>query len=771
MMKWINILSAATLLLSSATVAVAAEAPALPIVPRPLSATVGEGRFTFSPSTTFGVENEAQLEIVGNFAKLFAKSAGFEPAAGIGNNDAAVVLTTDASLGEEAYSLSVKPERIEIKASSTPGFFYALQSLRQLLPSEIEGNKRVEELDLSVPSVEISDAPRFGYRGLMLDPARHFIPKNEVLRIIDIAAMLKLNVLHFHLVDDTGWRLEIKKYPKLMQVGAWRVDRDAPFPERFNQQPGEETSYGGYYSQDDIRDIVAYAAERQIEVIPEIEMPAHTTSSLAAYPELACPVIDYDITVLPGLGGVQNQAVYCAGNDKVFEFLEDVIDEVVELFPSEYIHLGGDEASKRYWKECPKCQERMKKEGIPNEEELQGYFMRRMSEYVQSKGRKVLGWDELTNATLPKDVTILGWQGYGNAALKAAAQGHEFIMTPARVLYLIRYQGPQWFEPLTYFGNNTLLDVYNYEPVQKDWKPEYEPLLKGIQASLWNEFCTTPEAMEHQLYPRLLAMADVAWTPKGTKDWEGFLKRIDCVIPHIKAKDMEVAGSMFNLDHVVKPENGKLAVSLSCIRPDVEIRYTLDGSEPTASSKRYDKELRIGKSMVVKAATFANGEKKGQTLELKLDWNKATACPVTTQNDKAYVLTNGLRGSQRHSDFEWAGWYAKDAEFVLDLKKSTSVKNVTLGCVNNSGMGVSIPAKVRLSVSNDNRNFHTVKEITYTPEEIFRLRTAIEDIVFDNLNVKGRYLKFEMTNPGISPKGTFREGQNVWMYFDEIIVK
>ena len=203
----------------------------------------------------------------------------------------------------------------------------------------------------------------------------------------------------------------------------------------------------------------------------------------------------------------------------------------------------------------------------------------------------------------------------------------------------------------------------------------------------------------------------------------------------------------------------------------MEIRYTLDGSEPTASSKRYDKELRIGKSMVVKAATFANGEKKGQTLELKLDWNKATACPVTTQNDKAYVLTNGLRGSQRHSDFEWAGWYAKDAEFVLDLKKSTSVKNVTLGCVNNSGMGVSIPAKVRLSVSNDNRNFRTVKEITYTPEEIFRLRTAIEDIVFDNLNVKGRYLKFEMTNPGISPKGTFREGQNVWMYFDEIIVK
>ena len=769
MMNFKHILTAFCLLLAGGIFQPAA-ADNLPVVPRPLNMSVGEGSFLFKPTTTFGVENAAQLKMVSAFAERFGASAGFVPAVSIGNNSSDVTFVTDSSLSSEAYSLKVTADGITVKAADNSGFFYALQTLRQLLPAAIDGKTATDE-PMKVPVMEITDSPRFGYRGVMVDVSRYFLPKADLLKVIDVAAMLKLNKLHLHLVDDNGWRIEIEKYPLLTQVGAWRVKRDEPFPDRRCQQEGELTPVGGYYTKDDIREIVAYAADRQMEVIPEIEMPAHTNSSLAAYPELACPVVDIPITVLPGLGVKNSRIVYCAGNDSVFSFLEDVIDEVIELFPSKYIHLGGDEASKYYWEKCPKCQARMKTEGIEHIEELQSYFMRRMSKYVQSKGKEVMGWDELTNSTLPDDVIIFGWQGLGKAALKAAEQGHRFVMTPARVLYLIRYQGPQWFEPLTYFGNNTLKDVYNYEPVQSDWKPEYADLLMGVQGSLWTEFCNSPEDVNYLLYPRLMALADVAWTPKETKDWQGFLKGVDNVLPHLDAMGVGYARSMYNIDHKVTPDNGKLSVEMSCIRPDVEIRYTTDGSEPTAGSKLYKSPVTVKKDGVLKAATFMGGEQKGMTLKLDLRFNKATGKNVITKNDKTYALTNGLRGSDRHSDFEWAGWYAQDASFTVDLGKRMDVSSVTLGNVTNSAMGVHQPAVVRLSVSDDNKTFRTVKELTISTEEVFRHRWAIEDILLNGFKAKARYLKIDATNPGKCPVGDVREGQDVWMYFDEIIVK
>ena len=377
MMNFKHILTAFCLLLAGGIFQPAA-ADNLPVVPRPLNMSVGEGSFLFKPTTTFGVENAAQLKMVSAFAGRFGASAGFVPAVSIGNKSADVTFVTDSSLSSEAYSLKVTADGITVKAADNSGFFYALQTLRQLLPAAIDGKTATDE-PMKVPVMEITDSPRFGYRGVMVDVSRYFLPKSDLLKVIDVAAMLKLNKLHLHLVDDTGWRLEIEKYPLLTQVGAWRVKRDEPFPDRRCQQEGELTPVGGYYTKDDIREIVAYAADRQMEVIPEIEMPAHTNSSLAAYPELACPVVDIPITVLPGLGVKNSRIVYCAGNDSVFSFLEDVIDEVIELFPSKYIHLGGDEASKYYWEKCPKCQARMKAEGIEHIEELQSYFMRRMS--------------------------------------------------------------------------------------------------------------------------------------------------------------------------------------------------------------------------------------------------------------------------------------------------------------------------------------------------------------------------------------------------------
>lgn len=743
----------------------------LPVVPVPAEYSVGEGYFYFNADMKFGVENESQLRMVSDFVTLLGRQTGFIPSIMIGSEMADVRLKTVTSLPDEAYNLIVTSEKILIESAGDAGFFYALQSLRQLLPAGVvEGKKQNRTMEYKIPVMTVNDRPRFGYRGLMIDVSRYFMPKHNLLKIIDAASFLKINKIHLHLVDDNGWRLEIKKYPRLTQVGAWRVKRDEPFPNRRNQEEGEPVSVGGYYTQNDMREIIRFAALRQIEIIPEIEMPAHTNSSLAAYPELACPVVDRFIGVLPGIGGKNSEIVYCAGNDSVFSFLEDVIDEVSELFPSKYIHLGGDEASKVNWAKCPKCRARMEAEHIEHTEELQSYFMTRMSNYVRSKGKEVMGWDELTNSTLPEGAIIYGWQGFGKAALKAAAQGHRFIMTPARILYFIRYQGPQWFEPLTYFGNNTLKDVYTYEPVQEEWNPVYEDLLMGVQASMWTEFCNSPDDVEYQLFPRLLALSDIAWAKKGTKDWPDFLKRIDKVLPHIEAMDITCARSMYNIDHKVTPKGKKLLVELSCIRPDVEIRYTEDGTEPVASSSLYASPLTVKSTTCMKAATFMNGEKMGETLLLDLQWNKATGKEVLASNEKRYVLTNGVRGSLRHTDFEWAGWYDEDASFVLDMGKRTPVKEVRIGCITNSGMAVHKPSLIRLSVSNNKKTFVPVREITFSQEDIFKNRTAVEDAVFSGLDLNARYLKLEMENPGLCPIGDIREDQKIWMYFDELIV-
>ncbi len=741
------------------------------VIPAPKSATMGEGFFTFDGSTKIAVENAQQLKAAQLFASHFGQTAGFLPAIGI-DSEGDIVLSTDTTLPPEGYNLDITTNGISIKAADTAGFFYALQTLRQLLPAAFDSSQLQPHTTWQVPVMQIEDSPRFGYRSLMVDVARNFLPKSDLLKLIDIAAMLKINKLHLHLVDDTGWRIEIKRYPKLMQVGAWRMHRDEVFPARPNQRPGEVPNEGGYYTQDDIRDIVAFAAERQIEVIPEIEMPAHTSSSLAAYPELACPSVDAPITVLPGGGGINTQFIYCAGNDSVFTFLKNVLDEVMQLFPSKYIHLGGDEAVKTYWGRCPRCKARMEAEHLSDLEDLQGYFMQRMSDYVRSKGKIPMGWDELTNHKLPDDIIIYGWRGFGEAATKAADQGHKFIMTPARVLYFIRYQGPQWFEPYTYFGNITLKDVYDYEPIRPNWKPEYANLLMGIQASMWTEFCRSAADVHHQLFPRLLAAAEVAWCQPNTKDWYDFLQRIDVQLPRLQMMGINYAHSMFNIDHKLTPNGkGKTTVEMSCIRPDVEIRYTTDGTQPTSTSKLYKKSFDLNKATVVKASTFKDGKQMGEVLTLDVAFNKATGRNVTSDANNDYVITNGLRGSDRHSDFEWAGWYAKDGSFVIDLGKRTSIKHIVLGCINNSSMGVHIPNEISISVSNDNKTFKQVASKSYTHDEVFRTRTAIEDAVFDNLSANGRYVKVAFTNPGKCPKGDFKEGQDTWIYFDEIIVE
>lgn len=739
------------------------------IVPTPLSMEKGTGSFTFGPNTVITVPTEEQKPVAGLFASLFTRSAGFITKVQVGT-EGDVCLELDKNLPEDAYEMQVSSGQIRVKASDSKGLFYGLQNLRLLLPPAIESSTAQDTVEWTVPEMTVKDAPRFGYRGFMLDVSRYFLPKEELLRMIDCMALLKLNRLHLHLTDDNGWRLEIKKYPKLTEVGAWKVDRQhLPFPERRNPKRGEPATVGGYYTQADMKEIIAYAADRQIEIIPEIDIPAHSNAALASYPEYACPVVKDFIGVIPGLGGKNAEIIFCGGNEKTYEFLQDVLDEVIALFPSRYIHLGGDEATKTNWKKCPLCQARIREEHLADEEALQGYFMGRMSDYVRSKGKEVMGWDELTNSKLPEDAIIFGWQGFGNAALKAAEQGHRFVMTPARVAYLIRYQGPQWFEPLTYFGNNTLKGLFDYEPVQEGWKPEYEKLLMGVQASMWTEFCNKPEDVFYLVFPRLAALAEIAWVPKNQKDWNVFLKGLDNYTAHLEQKDVVYARSMFNIQHRIIPnDNGALTLTLECERPDVDIHYTLDGTEPTATSPRYTQALTLKENVTVKAATFAGNEQQGKTLILAVEWNKATAKPLVNAASGMEVLVNGLRGSLKQTDFEW---YTGAMSVTVDLQQPEDIRSCTAGCITNYGMAVHKPKSMTVELSDDNLHFKEAGKLTFTDDEIFREGNFIEDLRIDVDHARARYIRFTFEAPSNCPADHVRPVQPSRVYLDELIIR
>ncbi len=672
-------------------------------------------------------------------------------------------LVTDSSLRPEEYVLTVDSKGVVIKAADAKGFFYGKQTLAQMQ----------QQSDGELPPCTITDYPRFGYRGVMLDVVRCYLPVDEIKKVIDVAAELKLNTLHLHLTDDNGWRLEIKKYPKLTEVGAWRVDRPELFPGRLNAKSASEpATYGGYYTQKEMRELVKYAADRHITIIPEIEMPAHAAAAIASYPELACPVVDKFVGVFPGIGGKDAAIIMCAGNEDVYRFYEGVLDEVMDIFPSEYIHLGGDEAQKSNWEKCPKCNEKLHAEGLEDFEALQGYFMDRINRYVHQKGRKTIGWDEVTYGDPEEEMTIMGWQGLGNVAVHDSQNsGRPFILTPAKKLYLIRYQGPQWFEPYTYFGNNTLEDVYMYEPVDSTWwTPALESQLQGVQASLWTEFCKNADDVEYLIFPRLLALSEVAWSPKYSKDWDGFLEAADAYLPSLDRRGINYAKSMYNLDHkVTRPGDGALKVQLSSIRPDLEIRYSLGDSTFSNSGN----EVIVKEDAVVYATTFKDGEKIGQTLALPLTFNKATSALVTAQNCSnglANVLTNGLRG-RRNSDFEWAGWHNSTAEFVVNLGSLQQIKEVKVGCLVNSDICIAAPKDLYLYVSDDDSHWRLVSTINNGPDDVYIHPQRIIDYNFDGLDTTAQYLKVVAVNPGVIPDGYAREGTPTWLYFDEISVK
>ena len=743
------------------------------LVPKPNKIEVAAfGNFSFNANTCWLVENNSQRAVASQLSQMFHPLTGWDYKVKVSEKAVlnSVVFTTNKELASEAYRLRVTKQHIFVEASTDKGFFYAMQTLRQLLPPEINANRWMPAVEWTVPGVNITDEPRFGYRGFMLDVSRYFMPKKDILRLLDYLSLHKINYFHWHLVDDNGWRLEIKKYPRLTDVGAWRVERFHPFPMRANPDPGEPTPVGGYYTQDDVREIVKYAQERYIEIIPEIEMPAHTNSSLAAYPQLACPVVEKYIGVLPGIGGKNANIIYCAGNDSVFTFLEDVLTEVMTLFPSQYIHIGGDEANKENWEKCPKCQARMQANNITCEEELQSYFIRRINRFLMGKGKRLMGWDELVDSEIPEKAIIFGWRNSGSGGEKAGEKGFNFIKSPAVKYYFIRYQGPQWFEPYTYFGNTTLKDVYDYEPVSKEYPASVLNKMLGIESCLWTEFVNNTNEAEYLIFPRLAAFAEAAWTQPENKGWEDFLFRTDKLLKSYDALGINYARSMFNIEHEVRPENDILKLSLNTIRPDVEIRYTTDGSEPKNNSNLYNSSIEILPATIFRAVTFRKGKKAGAVLSLNTISHIAVGAKVISKDTNAFILTNGLLGSEKLTDGEWLDYYDRDGVIIIQLKAKTTFSKVELGLLNNSGMVIHYPSAVKISVADDTISFKTVFEKYYPESERFKSGMYRTTHAYETGKQQASYIKIELKNPGITPVNHVRAGIPTRMAVDEVML-
>lgn len=743
------------------------------LIPCPVNLIEGEGAFVFTDKMTVALEDKRIEGVAKDFVALVERASGMTLKVKVKSKKGDVLLLLDETMQEEGYNLEVKSDKIIIRCATPKGAFYALQTLRQLLPVDIEGEKSDKVVEWSVPAVTVVDEPRFSYRGLMVDVARCFLTKEHLLRVIDTMGMLKFNKLHLHLTDDNGWRLEIRQYPLLTEVGSRRVGRPGvSFPERRSARQGEPTKEMGYYTQDDIREIVAYASARQIEVIPEIAMPSHSTAALASYPLLACPVVDKFIGVTPGLGGEHNAFVYCAGSEDVFDFLENVLDEVMEIFPSQYIHLGGDALPKTHWEACPLCRERMKEEGLKTEGELLGYFMRRIDSYVRAKGRKVMGWEEVMDANLSKGAVVFDWHGFGHGALKAGKQGHQFVMTPTGTMYLNRYQGPQWQESVWAFeGGNTLKNIYAYEPVERYWTMSMRSLLLGVQASLWTEFCEKPEDVDYLLYPRLAAVSEVAWSFPIAKKWERFLTALDDYEPRWSAKGIQSSRSAFNVQHTVSPNYGNLKVELGCVRPDVDIRYTVDGKEPDQYAALYRRPWLVKENTTVKCATFKDGEKQGETLVLPLTFNEITGKNLLRSNPVERRIVNGLRGTLKSTDGEWVSWTRNDSVcLTFDVGSRKKINRVSLGCLNDFGMAIHKPERIEVWLSDNDVLYWKMAEKRYRQDEVFREGRFVEDLSFE-IDDHARYMRILLFGGGRCPERHVRQGMEARILVDEVMME
>lgn len=689
------------------------------LIPKPEQMTMTGGTFTVDSLALFGGQSSRNIK---------------------------TVIDEAWSGNPEGYQLDVTPGGIDLRAGSPDGLFYGMQTLRQLYAGG------------EVPCVSIRDNPRFGYRGLHLDVSRHFFSKEEVMKLLDVMSFYKLNTLHMHLTDAGGWRIEIDKYPKLTSETAFRTESDWrkwwDGRDRKYLPEGTPGAYGGYYTKEDIREIVKHAASKHINIIPEIEFPGHSEEVLMAYPELSCS------------GKPYQNGDFCIGNEKSFTFMEDVLAEVIDLFPSEYIHVGGDEAGKSAWKKCPKCQALMTEKGMKSVDELQSYMIHRAEEFLISKDRKLIGWDEILEGGLAPEATVMSWRGE-DGGIKSARMGHDVVMTPGNYMYLDFYQADPKTQPYAIGGYTPIKKVYSYNPVPADslTAEECQHIL-GVQANTWTEYIQTPEHLEYMMFPRALAVAEIGWTPQELRTWEDFKPRMNAHISKLQGMGIRTFTLSDELEVTMQVDTAgrEIEVILDAEKYPAEIRYTTDGSVPVASSALYAGPITVQDSAHIKAAIFRDGVLQGTPTEKKVDYHRAINKPIH-YNSKLYegymaggtnALLDGYRGGLTYLDGRWQG-YLDDLDCVIDMEEETDIHKVSIRFMQLIGPGVFQPGQVELLTSEDGENFISRGIVPTTvpaddPDLLF------QEYTFDG-NWKTRYirLKAPRANPG-------------FIFADEIVV-
>lgn len=720
------------------------------IIPKPQTITIGDGIFLLSEETKIYCDKSSE-EIAKYFCD-FLDELGLKKEVSTSQPDSEVntivfdLVDADLIPQKEGYKISVDKKSFKIQASQLNGLFYAIQTLKQLL--FYDGVSLIEK-KFKIPSVEIYDYPHFQWRGLNLDCCRHFMSKEFVKRYIDLLAFHKMNVLHWHLTEDQAWRIEIKKYPLLTEKGSFRTYDDG-------------SVYGGYYTQDDIKEVIEYAASRFITVVPEIELPGHSVAALSCYPEYSCTGGPFEVGTIWGV----YKDVYCAGKENTFKFLEDVLDEVIDLFPGTYIHIGGDEVPKNRWKLCPDCQARIKSENLKDEHELQSYFVKRIEKFVNSKGKRIVGWDEILEGGLPPAATVQSWRGL-QGAIDAAKQGHDVIVSPTSHCY---------FD----YGIETtdLKKVYSFDPVPVELNAEERKHILGGECNMWSEYAPQ-EKVDSKLFPRILALSEVVWSYPSERNYPEFVTRVKSHYQHLKRLGVSFGPEEvpFKINSVYDYQSKTFSVEIENLQDNIDIYFSADGTDPEPDSRLQINPFMFDKTSTIKVAAFVNqtviaNSVRSFSIHKVISKNVKYSFPYhknyTSSGENA--LVDGFHGTDNFRDGMWQGFYGTDFEVVIDLGSIQNINKISAGFIQATSSGVVFPDYVDYSVSTDGKNFTAAGRIQF-PSSMRNPDPTIQNYTLQLKSIDAQFIKIKAKNINVLPVWHPEAGSKPWLMIDEIVIE
>lgn len=741
------------------TFSVSAQEQGINVIPRPAAMTVGSGSMTLiegAPITYTPSSLSDEADFLREALVLFNVRCTTLPEAKGSRAAITLRLSTTIAIPPEGYLLHVTADSAELVAADEAGIFHGVQTLLQLV-------RRNEGGAPALPVVLVQDNPRFAWRGMHLDVCRHFFPVWFVKRYIDLLARYKMNRFHWHLTEDQGWRIEIKQYPKLTGVGAWRSGSQVgPYSDRAY----DSTRYGGFYTQQEIREVVAYAAARHVTIVPEIELPGHSLAALSAYPELSCTGGPFEVA--KGWGVFDD--VYCP-KEETFTFLENVLAEVIALFPGEYIHIGGDECPKTRWKECAHCQALIQREGLKDEHELQSYFIRRIERYVNSKGRKIIGWDEILEGGLAPNAAVMSWRGT-EGGMAAARAGHHAVMTPGSHCYFDHYQGDPAQEPLAIGGYTTVQKVYGYEPVPDSLTAEQAKYILGAQGNVWTEYILDERHVEYMAVPRMLALSEVLWSPKEARDETDFLRRLRNEFTHLDGWSVNYSRSLYQAQIALRPAAGPgvLVASARCAAPGMHGRIM--ATDVPGARQMTDSVLITSSTGLWAAAYDSAGVQPSAPTEQYINWNMATARAITCDpppNERyddggAFTLVNGVVAGPRRVNYEWLGWSGGEVMITIDLGSRKGFSHIDIGALDERTSWIHLPEEVLIGVADDPAKVEFIAA-SIVRQDAKRVSFSAEG------SFAGRYVVIRARAVQRIPTGFAGEGQPAWMFLDEVTVQ